>query len=205
MKKYIISFFLCMLSCAVSAQLYMRDVFVQLPDSVLPLMTKNNRLDCIDFIENGMEARVKNLFDDQVVLDSLTEDFLSIRTSDGSYVEMKLFTEGEMNLICVNRTYLGSSADSEVKVYDTSWKYVRAVSRPKLDLLLKKAEELQPWSTEMADTLRMVRAEAEVLPLMKAKLCSGSNKIVWTLQSSEYSKEIKKVVGKYLQPVILDL
>ena len=205
MKKYIISFFLCMLSCAVSAQLYMRDVFAQLPDSVFPLMTKNNRLDCIDFIENGMEARVKNLFDDQVVLDSLTEDFLSIRTSDGSYVEMKLFTEGEMNLICVNRTYLGPSADSEVKVYDTSWKYVRAVSRPKLELLLKKAEELQPWSTEMADTLRMVRAEAEVLPLMKAKLCSGSNKIVWTLQSSEYSKEIKKAVGKYLQPVILDL
>lgn len=205
MKKYIVSFFLCMLSCAVSAQLYMRDVFAQLPDSVLPLMTKNNRLDCIDFIENGMEARVKNLFDDQVVLDSLTEDFLSIRTSDGSYVEMKLFTEGEKNLICVNRTYLGPSADSEVKVYDTSWKYVRAVSRPKLELLLKKAEELQPWSTEMADTLRMVRAEAEVLPLMSAKLCSGSNKIVWTLQSSEYSKEIKKVVGKYLQPVILDL
>ena len=86
MKKYIVSFFLCMLSCAVSAQLYMRDVFAQLPDSVLPLMTKNNRLDCIDFIENGMEARVKNLFDDQVVLDSLTEDFLSIRTNDGSYV-----------------------------------------------------------------------------------------------------------------------
>ena len=38
----------------------MRDVFATMPDSVLGLMTKNNRLDCIDFIENDMEAKVRN-------------------------------------------------------------------------------------------------------------------------------------------------
>ena len=28
----------------------MRDIFAQAPDSIFPLMTKNNKLDCIDFL-----------------------------------------------------------------------------------------------------------------------------------------------------------
>ena len=46
----------------------MRDVFAAMPDSVLGIMTKNNRLDCIDFIENDMEAKVRNRFDGFSVL-----------------------------------------------------------------------------------------------------------------------------------------
>jgi hypothetical protein len=99
MKRTALIVFLLALASSISAQLRMRDIFAQLPDSVLPLTTRNNRLDCIDFIENGMEARVKNLFGDQVVLDSLTEDFMVLRTSEASCVEMKLFAEGTDTLI----------------------------------------------------------------------------------------------------------
>ena len=60
MRKTLLSAVLLFAAVSAGAQLKMREVFAQLPDSVLPLMTRNNRLDCIDFIENGMEARVKN-------------------------------------------------------------------------------------------------------------------------------------------------
>ena len=118
MKKILL--FSAFLFVAVSsvAQVRMRDVFAQLPDSILPLMTRNNRLDCIDFIENGMEARVKNKFNDQVVLEALTEDFLLIRTSESSNVEMKLMPLGSDTLICVNRIYFGPTEDSDVRLYD---------------------------------------------------------------------------------------
>ena len=66
-------------------------------------------------------ARVKNKFNDQVVLEALTEDFLLIRTSESSTVEMKLMPLGSDTLICVNRTYLGPTEDSEVKLYNTNW------------------------------------------------------------------------------------
>ena len=197
--------FLLALASGISAQLRMRDIFAQLPDSVLPLTTRNNRLDCIDFIENGMEARVKNLFGDQVVLDSLTEDFMVLRTSEASCVEMKLFAEGTDTLICVNRIYMGPVADSEVKVFDTSWSFVRTVPRPDVARFVRSVGDIQPWTEEMADTMRMVRAEAEFLPLMRATLRSASPGIVWTLQTSEFSKDIKKVAEKYLQPVKDDL
>lgn len=205
MNKITIFAIFCLLADSVSAQLRMRDVFAQLPDSVLPLMTKNNRLDCIDFIENDMEARVKNLFDDKVVLDSLTDDFLSLSTSEGSYVEMKLFAEGADSFICVNRTYLGQAADSEVKIYDLSWNFVRRVARPDVREFLKTSESIESWTPEMADTLRVIRAEAEFLPLIKASLSSNSRQITWVLQKDEFSRNIKKVADKYLQPVVCDL
>lgn len=205
MNKITIFAIFCLLADSVSAQLCMRDVFAQLPDSVLPLMTKNNRLDCIDFIENDMEARVKNLFDDKVVLDSLTDDFLSLSTSEGSYVEMKLFAEGADSFICVNRTYLGQAADSEVKIYDLSWNFVRRVARPDVREFLKTSESIDSWTPEMADTLRVIRAEAEFLPLIKASLSSNTRQITWVLQKDEFSKNIKKVADKYLQPVVCDL
>lgn len=205
MNKITIFAIFCLLAGSVSAQLRMRDVFAQLPDSVLPLMTKNNRLDCIDFIENDMEARVKNLFDDKVVLDSLTDDFLSLSTSEGSYVEMKLFAEGADSFICVNRTYLGQAADSEVKIYDLSWNFVRRVARPDVREFLKTSESIDSWTPEMADTLRVIRAEAEFLPLIKASLSSNTRQITWVLQKDEFSRNIKKVADKYLQPVVCDL
>lgn len=205
MNKITIFAIFCLLADSVSAQLRMRDVFAQLPDSVLPLMTKNNRLDCIDFIENDMEARVKNLFDDKVVLDSLTDDFLSLSTSEGSYVEMKLFAEGADSFICVNRTYLGQAADSEVKIYDLSWNFVRRVARPDVREFLKTSESIDSRTPEMADTLRVIRAEAEFLPLIKASLSSNTRQITWVLQKDEFSRNIKKVADKYLQPVVCDL
>lgn len=205
MKKIIILVCLFVFCTAVSAQLHMREVFAQLPDSVLPLMSKNNRLDCIDFIENGMEARVKNHFGDPVVLDSLTHDYLLLHTSESGYVEMRLLLKASDTLLCVNRTYLGSVADSEVRVYDTLWRFVAVVQRPGFAQFFKPSADDGQWQVEELDTLRMIRSEAETLPLMKASLSSVPNKVEWELQTAEFSKELKKVASRYLQPVICDL
>ena len=205
MKKIIILVCLFVFCTAVSAQLHMREVFAQLPDSVLPLMSKNNRLDCIDFIENGMEARVKNHFGDPVVLDSLTHDYLLLHTSESGYVEMRLLLKASDTLLCVNRTYLGSVADSEVRVYDTLWRFVAVVQRPDFAQFFKPSADDEQWQVEELDTLRMIRSEAETLPLMKASLSSVPNKVEWELQTAEFSKELKKVASRYLQPVICDL
>lgn len=205
MKKIFLSsllFFVVLSSCA---QVRMRDVFAQLPDSVLPLLTKNNRLDCIDFIENNMEARVKNRFNDHVVLEALTDDYLSIRTSESSKVEMKIIVQAGDSLIAVNRTYYGPVEDSEVRLYGMDWQFVRIVSRPEVKDFLMHPDSIRPWTPGMADTLKMIRSEADFLPLLKASLAVGKSQVVWTLQTKEFSKEIKKVADRYLQSVTMDL
>ena len=67
MKRFLPLIITLALGQALQAQ-KMRDVFAAMPDSVLGIMTKNNRLDCIDFIENDMEAKVRNRFDGFSVL-----------------------------------------------------------------------------------------------------------------------------------------
>lgn len=205
MRKILLLSVLFLVAASSSAQLKMRDVFAQLPDSVLPLMTLNNRLDCIDFIENNMEARVKNKFNDQVVLETLTGDYLSIRTSESSFMEMKLMPQGNDTLICVNRTYLGPVEDSDVRLYSQDWHFVRVVQRPEVKEFLKSKDSILPWTPETADTIAMIHAEADFLPLMKASLSKEGTQIVWTLQTQEFCKEIKKVAEKYVQSIRKEL
>lgn len=205
MKKIFLLFILFLVVLSSCAQVRMRDVFAQLPDSVLPLLTKNNRLDCIDFIENNMEARVKNRFNDHVVLEVLTDDYLSIRTSESSKVEMKIIVQAGDSLIAVNRTYYGPVEDSEVRLYGMDWQFVRIVSRPEVKGFLMLPDSIRTWTPEMADTLKMIRSEADFLPLLKASLAVGKSQVVWTLQTKEFSKEIKKVADRYLQSVTMDL
>ena len=55
--------FLCIaLSLSVSASdgITLRDAFRQMPDSLMPMLTQNNRLDCLDFLDAGMKAEVRN-------------------------------------------------------------------------------------------------------------------------------------------------
>ena len=68
----------------------MRDIYASAPDTIFPLLTKNNRLDQIDFRENNMKAEVKNRFDDRSELLVLTDRYLKLQLSERCLVEMKL-------------------------------------------------------------------------------------------------------------------
>ena len=61
MKRILFSFLLLLSAAWVSAQTDINAVFVSMPDSLLPLLTRNDRLDLLDYHKAGMEARVTNL------------------------------------------------------------------------------------------------------------------------------------------------
>ena len=122
MKKSLF-FLIFLLSLQGASAQRMRDVFASMPDSVLEVMTKNNRLDCIDFIENNMEARVRNRFDGFSELNTLTEDYLNLNLTSSCLVEMKLLPVADsISYICVVKTYSGPVRESEVTVYTDKWK-----------------------------------------------------------------------------------
>ena len=80
-----------MLLCGLS--LYAQDMktlFIAMPDSVAPLLTKVNREDCVDFLASNMKAEVKNRFGKVSELKRLTDDYLFLQTTGSSSMEMKL-------------------------------------------------------------------------------------------------------------------
>ena len=118
----LILLFSILLSLSANAQ-NINSVFVSMPDSLSPLLTKVNRQDFADFLSSGMKAVVKNRFGGQSEMLKLTDDYLKLKTTEASSEEMKLLPLNDsVNVVCVVKTYNGPAEDSQVYFYSTDWK-----------------------------------------------------------------------------------
>lgn len=102
----------------------MREVFESMPDSLQALLTKNNRMDLLDFKESHMEARVTNRLDGQTTLDTLTADYLHVTLTDVSTLEMKIVHHKGDTVLVVVHTAAAPVKDSTVKFYTAGWKEI---------------------------------------------------------------------------------
>ena len=182
-------FFLFILSmfnvqCSIlNAQTRIRDIYAEAPDSIFPLLTKNNRLDQIDFRENNMKADVKNKFEDHSELLVLSERYLKLQLSKHCLVEMRLLND---STFCMVQTYNAPASDSQIRFFDTSWnKLPQTVERPSVDEFLSEDVDID------------VRLALQALPLIKASLSENSETVTFELQTSELTREQRqKVEGK---------
>ena len=111
-----------LLACASTAQVKMRDVFKALPDTIVPYLTENNKLDCIDFKEAGMKAEVRNELDGRTELQELTDDYAVLRLSDAVSMQMRLLpTENSEVIVCLVTTYGTENKESTIAFYTTAW------------------------------------------------------------------------------------
>ena len=160
-----------------------RDVYANAPDSIFPLLTKNNRLDQIDFRENNMKAEAKNRFDGRSELLALTDNYLQLQLSEHCTVEMRMLSD---TTFCMVQTYNAPAADSRVRLFSTAWHELPlSIELPAVDDFLS------------ADTDIDVRLALQALPLIKASLSEGDNSITFELQTSELTREQRqKAEGK---------
>ena len=106
-----------------SARTPMRSWLVAMPDSVLPLLTQNDRLDFIDFYDAGMEAAVTNRMEGKSSMDTLTDDFLHISYTRSTDVAMKLLPVNDTtDVLCMVTTVKASVDDSRIAFYDSQWR-----------------------------------------------------------------------------------
>ena len=99
-----------------------RDAFRQMPDSLLPTLTQNNRLDFLDFHDAGMKAEVKNRLGGTSLMTVLTDDSLSLQVSPAMRVDILLLTLPEPldsvhQVIVVGESFLADSVYGETMVH----------------------------------------------------------------------------------------
>ena len=126
-KLFLILSFVCAALC-VSAQ-NMRTVFLDAPEWVFPLLTKNCRADLVDFVEAGMKAEVRNRLDGVSVLSELDDDFLKLATTASSTMQLKLLPAQDDTVMCVVKTVKAEAADSRIYFYDRSWNLLNTGDR----------------------------------------------------------------------------
>lgn len=122
MKRFLVTAF-CVLGtlCAAYAR-NMRDLIKEMPDSVMPLLTLNNRLDMIDYLDSGMKAEISNKFGGKSEMTVIKDDYVNIKMSDRSNVALKLLPFGSDSIICMIHTTQSIADDSRMRFFSTQWK-----------------------------------------------------------------------------------
>ena len=182
---FLLSIVNCKLSIA-NAQTRIRDIYAEAPDSIFPLLTKNNRLDQIDFRENNMQAVIKNKFEDHSELLVLNDKYLKLQLSERCIVEMRLLSDSTFYMV---ETFSAPAPDSRIRLFDIAWHELPlSIDRPAVDDFL--SEDID------TDT----RLALQALPLIKASLSESDNSITFELQTSELTSEQRKEAeGKVVQ------
>lgn len=131
MKRHLTILLLSVLTTLLSAQtvapadsLTAADIFRQLPDSLTPYLSQNNRLDMLDFMSANMKAEVTNLLDGKSEMALLSPDSLSVRLSDVLTLGIGCGGTGEASgWVRLHYVYTLSPEQSEhvTAIYDRRW------------------------------------------------------------------------------------
>lgn len=178
--------FVCMF-CVMSVMAQnMKSVFVAMPDSVTPLLTKVNREDCIDFLDSNMKAVVKNRFGNVAEMKVLTDDYVLMQTSEVGTLEMKLLPLADSTkVICMVKTVNVPVADSSVRFYTSDWSQQLDVKEflqlPSMDAFFLPNDSLK-------DEAILTRKKAD-MHLMKAQLSKEDTSLTFTYTTPDYLNE----------------
>lgn len=132
MKRWMIAALMVLATGHVYAQkTCITDVFKLMPDSIMPYLSVNNRLDFVDFLESGMKAEVRNQLGGISEMTALTEDSLSIKMNDALKVDMLLMRLDEPvdtinQIVVVIETFMTDSiyGESSVSIYTPEWQCI---------------------------------------------------------------------------------
>ena len=149
MKRRYIGYLLLLFASVCSAQEQtLRDVFRQIPDSLMPSLSVNNRLDFIDFMDSNMKAVVRNQLGGTSEMTALTDDSLSVRMSDALRIDILLLTLDEpvdtiKQVVVLAESFMSDSIyqDTSLKFYTSDWQLITK-DIPWNDVQKKRIESL---------------------------------------------------------------
>lgn len=174
----------------------LRSLFISMPDSIMPTLTKSERMDFLDYMDSGMRARVRNKLGGQSVMTDFSDKSLTIMTSQSGRTEMVLFPCGKgSNLICIIKTVSARFDDSRLSFYNEDWSPVdgqNLIELPQFDDFLTK-EALK------SDSLAVFKEES-LLRLKSATSFDGG--LVFRYTSLDYISEDANRYRSWIKPEI---
>ncbi|QUB76984.1 MULTISPECIES: DUF3256 family protein [Prevotella] len=123
MKKTLI--IICFLTCwlCVSAQ-SLREVWIEMPDSVLPYLSKSQRIELADYVDMKADPAVLNVFGDSVRIERMTNNYLLVKASKVTRLEIKLLDNNTLALV---QTWKAPVAESKLSLFNLQWQPKEAV------------------------------------------------------------------------------
>lgn len=202
MKKLVFfSFIACMAMSPLRAQ-EAKNCFINMPDSLSPLLTAVNRADCIDFLESKMKAEVTNRFGGKSEMTELAPDYIRIQMTPQSSWQMKLLAVNDSTkIICTVSTVCAPACDSDISFYTSDWKAL-----PSADYLpsLPVMDDFIMAASDTADVYEYqdARIQADML-LVKADLSAKDAVLTFTFTTPDYmGKDAAEKLKPFVRPAV---
>lgn len=198
-RKFILSSAF-MAVCTVSQAQDMKEIFTEMPDSILPLLSRNDRLDCVDFIENGIENTVINALKGQSRLTFLSPSIAKVQLSEQVEVQLNKLNTSTQNdgdyIICMIHSVKANICNSVIKFYNKDWKPLGASQFIKTF----QTEDFFPKPEDMDDLQYQNLLNLSEHAFIQAEFTDDSTLNI-TYRSSNYNDEqYREKVLPYVQP-----
>ena len=199
MKRIVYSLLLLFVALSqVSARTPMRQWLVSMPDSVMPLLTKNNRLDFIDFYDAQMAAVVTNRMDGSSCMNTLTDDFVQIKYTTSTDVAMKLLPVNDStDVLCMVTTVKAAVDDSCIAFFDAEWRPMDITQY----FVEPRIEDFR--FTQQSDSAARAWSKLDIF-FRTYRLCTESTELQCVLTAMDYlSKEDREEVSSYVSKELI--
>lgn len=194
MRRTVISLILMLVfSVETSLGKTMREVWIDMPDSITMYLTKSMRTELADYVDMKVSAATKNAIGDTVRIDTLTSDYIAITLSESSKLEMKLLPRDGSNIICMVRTYYGTAAESIISFWQLDWQQLPDISMPALENieLIKKPDSLSV--TEFNKIKAMISPK-----MIEMRLSPDDNSLLLSYSLPDVNKEDSELIESIL-------
>ncbi len=160
MKKILI--IICFLTCwlGVSAQ-SLREVWIEMPDSILPYLSKSQRTELADYVEMKAEPAVLSTFGDSVRIERMTNNYLLLKANETTRLEIKLLDNNTLALV---QTWMAPAAESKLSLFNLQWQPKEAVVAYKANIVKPDSmsdEDFSDLKTLMFPRLKEYRLSAD--------------------------------------------
>ena len=191
MKKILI--IICFLTCwlGVSAQ-SLREVWIEMPDSILPYLSKSQRTELADYVEMKAEPAVLSTFGDSVRIERMTNNYLLLKANEATRLEIKLLDNNTLALV---QTWMAPAAESKLRLFNLQWQPKEAVVAYKVNIV--KPDSMSDEDFADLKTLMSPR-------LKEYRLSADNNSLLVSWNYPLLSKKDVKRVTELLKPQVLN-
>ena len=175
------------------------DLYVKMPDILNPTLSKQNRLELLEYHKAHQSDSVANRFGNQahlIIMDTLNQQIV-VKNTLSSTFEMKILTlEDSTIVIGIIRTVCAPVCQSSIEFYDTAWNKVPLqFSMPKaIDWINPKNMEIEKNDSRWMKNLLEISFISLTFSIQNQTLIAKNNTL-------EFLNEAER---KLIQPYLVD-
>lgn len=186
---------------AVHAHRTMREIWVTMPDSVVPYLNHELRVELADYWDMSAEAKVKNLLENETRIVKMSGDYMEVKLNSSTDAQLRtLAVDDSTYIICMVKTFNAPAKESVVAFFTEDWKPVGGTfGLPSA----ANNDEIKDMFTAPADTMTVKRYDelcCMIEPVMLVAVLSETEDVItFNLSLPFLTKDEKKDVASVLR------